>query len=334
MHLHTLHIPKATTGPGIDKDCENVITACKECQDELPSLPKEPMLSHAQPERPFQHLAVDFATCQGKNYLIMIDCYSDWPSIQLMRRDTTARSLISALRNYFSRTAVPDLLYSDGGPQFRSHELANFLLDWEVTHVTSSPGYPASNGKAEAAVKAMKQIIRRCTRQSTTDEDLLARSLLQYRNTPSRKDGLSPAQKLYGHPVQDTLSVHYRAFNRKWQLKTDGSEVRKSQTLEKTTAHFNQNAVPLPEITVGTQVAVQNRETKLFDIYGVVIDVDQFRKCSVKIANGRILIRNRKFIRKRVPNSLFSQSDKNQSSENNPIAYLRPDRNVNRLKKR
>ena len=94
--------------PGIDKDIENVITACKECQDELPSLPKEPMLSHAQPERPFQNLAVDFATCQGKNYLIMVDCYCDWPSIQLMRRDTTARSLISALRNYFSRTAVPD----------------------------------------------------------------------------------------------------------------------------------------------------------------------------------------------------------------------------------
>ena len=88
--------------------------------------------------------------------------------------------------------------------------------------------------------------------------------------------------------------------------------------------------MPLPEITVGTQVAVQNRETKLFDIYGVVVDVDQFRKYSVKIANGRILIRNRKFIRKRVPNSLLSQSDNNQSSENNPIAYLRPHRNLNR----
>ena len=61
--------------------------------------------------------------------------------------------------------------------------------------------------------------------------------------------------------------------------------------------------MPLPEITIDTQVAVQNRETKLFDIYGVV--VDQFRKYSVKTANGRILIRNHKFIRKHVPNLLF-----------------------------
>ena len=88
--------------------------------------------------------------------------------------------------------------------------------------------------------------------------------------------------------------------------------------------------MPLSEITVGTQVAVQNRETKLFDIYGVVIEVNQFRKYSVKIVNGRILIRNHKFICKRVPRSLLSQSDNNQSSENNPIACLRPHCNVNR----
>ena len=99
--------------------------------------------------------------------------------------------------------------------------------------MTSSPGYPASNRKAEAAVKTMKKIICRCTKQSTTDEDLLAQSLLQYRNTPSRKDRLSAAQKLYGHPFQDTLPVHHHSFDQKWQLKTKGSEVQKSQTLKK-----------------------------------------------------------------------------------------------------
>ena len=198
----------------IGKDIENVITACKECQDGLPPLSKESMISHIQPKRPFQHLAIDFAQCQGKNFLIMVDCNTDWPSIQLMRQNTTTRSLISGLRNYFLRTAVPDVLYSDGGPQFRSHELASFLLDWGVRHASSSPGYPSSNGEADAAVKAMKKLLRRCTKQSPIDENLLARSLLQYRNTLS-KDGSSPAQRLYGRPVQDTLPVHHRAFDPK-----------------------------------------------------------------------------------------------------------------------
>jgi len=63
--------------PGIDRDIENVIVACKEWQDDLPSLAKEPMISHAQPEGPFQYLAADFAQLDGRNYLITIDCYTD-----------------------------------------------------------------------------------------------------------------------------------------------------------------------------------------------------------------------------------------------------------------
>ena len=47
-----------------------------------------------------------------------------------MRQNTTARSLIIALREYFSRTVVPDVIWSDGGPQFPSHEFATFLLEW------------------------------------------------------------------------------------------------------------------------------------------------------------------------------------------------------------
>ena len=72
------------------------------------------------------------------------------------------------------------------------------------TSSISSPYYPQSNGKAEVAVKSMKKIIRAAWNGRHLDE----KALLQYRNTPSRRDRLSPAQKLYGHPVQDTLPAH------------------------------------------------------------------------------------------------------------------------------
>ena len=100
--------------PGIDADIERMIATCKECQDELPSLAKVPMIHHDQPERLFQHLAIGFAQCCGRNYLIMVDCCTDWPSIQIMRKDVTTKFLITALRDYFSRTAIPDILWSGG----------------------------------------------------------------------------------------------------------------------------------------------------------------------------------------------------------------------------
>ena len=45
--------------PDIDQDTEKVITACKICQDELPSLGKQPMILRTPVSRSFQELAVD-----------------------------------------------------------------------------------------------------------------------------------------------------------------------------------------------------------------------------------------------------------------------------------
>ena len=77
----------------------------------------------------------------------------------------------------------------------------------------------------------MKKIIRSSWNGRFLDNDKLCRALLQYRNTPSRKDGLSPAQKLYGHPVQDILPVHHRSFSKEWQQKFQEAEEQSRQAL-------------------------------------------------------------------------------------------------------
>jgi len=77
-----------------------------------------------------------------------------------MGKNVNAAALIMALRELFSRTAVPDLFWSYGGPQFTSRRFQDFAAQWKFKHQTSSPHYPQSNGKAEATVKSMKKIIR------------------------------------------------------------------------------------------------------------------------------------------------------------------------------
>ena len=133
--------------PGIDQDIESFVRGCRHCQDHLPSNSKEPMMSRQVPERPFQEIATDFASLGGKNFLILVDCKTDWPDIIEMGKETTAIKLIAILRDHFCHTAAADLIWSDGGPQFISSLLASFLHIWGVRHVTSSPHYPQSNGK-------------------------------------------------------------------------------------------------------------------------------------------------------------------------------------------
>ena len=152
----------------------------------------------------------------------------------------------------------------------------------------------------------MKKLIHTSWTGRSADEDLLARALLQYRNTPSRKDGLSPAQKLFGRPVQDVLPAHRRTFSSEWQKATVEIDQRVEASRETTEENYNRHAHSLTDIGVGSNVAVHNDETKQWDIYGVVVDIGPYRKYFIKLPSGRVLTRNRRFLRRRVPASLPS----------------------------
>ena len=113
--------------PGIDRDIENFVQGCRHRQYHLPSNIKEPLISKQIPDRPFQQIAVDFGSHGSRQFLIIVDCRTNWPDIIDMGKDTTAPKLIATSRDHFCRTTVPDLLWSDGGPQFTSSKLAEFL---------------------------------------------------------------------------------------------------------------------------------------------------------------------------------------------------------------
>ena len=75
--------------PGIDNDVDNVIFTCRKCQERLPSLLKEAIVIKPRPDRPFQEIAVDFCSHAGHEFLIMVDCYTDWADVVHMGRNTT-----------------------------------------------------------------------------------------------------------------------------------------------------------------------------------------------------------------------------------------------------
>ena len=145
--------------PGIDHDINNIVLACKQCQDSLPFNPREPIIFKPKPSRPFQEVAGDFCSYTGHDYLILVDCYSDWPDVIPMGHDTTTPCLIAVLKQSFCRTGVPDTFWSNQGPQFTAKLFQYFVKTWGFQHITSLPTYPQSNGKIEATTKSMKKLI-------------------------------------------------------------------------------------------------------------------------------------------------------------------------------
>ena len=68
---------------------------------------------------------------------------------------------------------------------------------------------------------------------------------------------------------------------------------------------------------VGTNVAVQNHQTKLRDIYGVTTAIDPQRQYHIKTTRGTVLIKNRRLIRRRVPASVPYFKDPEETSTEN-----------------
>ena len=193
----------------------------------------------------------------------------------------------------FCRTAVPDVVWSDGGPQFISTLFNDFSKQWGFVHKTSSPHYPQSNGKIEAIVKCMKKIITTSWGSRSLKADTMCRALLQYRNTPSHKDGQSPAQKLYSRPIQDTLPAYHCSFVPEWQHSALEAEQLAAHTLAQSESFYNTHVQHLTDIQLGSTVALQNPWTNLWDIYGMVVNISPYRRYSVKTQSGRILVCNR-----------------------------------------
>ncbi|XP_015777860.1 PREDICTED: mucin-2-like [Acropora digitifera] len=144
------------------------------------------------PHFPGKLVSQDLFALNGSAYLISVDHYEldRLPSIQ-------SSSVIQATKQHFSRHGVPHTLITDNGAQFTPEAFRPFAEKYNFKHITSSPYWSQSNGRAEAAVKSTKHILR-----TAEDADL---TLLSVRNTPPAGHTYSPAQRLFGRTLRTDL---------------------------------------------------------------------------------------------------------------------------------
>ena len=80
-----------------------------------------------------------------------------------------------------------------------AYETKRFLSDYGVHHRVSSVAFPHSNQRAELAVKSMKRLLRNnVSGDGKLNSDRFQQAVMQYRNTPNRDTGRSPAQVIFG----------------------------------------------------------------------------------------------------------------------------------------
>ena len=137
--------------PCIVQEIKDMISKYKACIEKKPSHKKESLIPSSLPWYPFQKAGVDICEKKGKNYLVAIDYYSRYIELELAKLSmTTSAAVIQELKEIFERQGILEVLVSNNGSQFSTLEFKDFIVRWDITHVTSSLKFPKSNGEAES----------------------------------------------------------------------------------------------------------------------------------------------------------------------------------------
>ena len=188
--------------PGINKTIEEVVCQCEACTQFQSQNAATPLTPTPTPLHPWQMCATDIFMLEGIDHLVVGNFYSKMILVQhLPPGQSNANKVISLLKEMFSEHGIPEVLHSDNGPQYASAQFANFCISWGITHETSSPHYPQSNGFAEACIKSVKHALQ-WAKYSGADPHL---ALLALRATPINTKLPSPAELLYQCRLRTTI---------------------------------------------------------------------------------------------------------------------------------
>ena len=272
--------------PGMNNDVREYTQKCEACRELEQSQQKEPLMSHEVPSRPWQKVGADLLTVNKKDYLVTVDYFSNFWEIDRLY-DTLSKTVIQKLKAHFARYGIPEQLITDNGPQFSSTSFRHFSIKYDIQHTTSSPHYPKSNGKAEAAVKSAKRMLKKIGK--TGEDSYLA--ILNMRNTPQQGIDLSPAQRLMGRRTKTLLPTTSNLLKADITRSDVADKLKFQQTKQQ--FYYNKNAKPLKPLEEGEVVRVKPYQlNEKWQKAKVKRRLDE-RSYEIETDDGTLLRRNR-----------------------------------------
>ena len=157
-------------------------------------------MTHLLPNLPWEVVATDCFETAGHHYCVFVDVHSDYIDICELE-DLTGQTLVNKTKQVFATHGIPVNL-SDNGPNYASHEFADFVRSWDFLLITSNPHHSQSNGRTEAAVKTMKNVIKKAKGGDAWN------ALLEWRNTVTPGTDSSPVQRLMSRHTRSFMPCH------------------------------------------------------------------------------------------------------------------------------
>ena len=113
------------------------------------------------------------------DFLIVADVFSKYILVRKLPNFTSAAVCIE-LSMIVTELGLPHIIRSDNGPCYNSKEFQQFLQCYSLTHQTSRPNHPRSNGFVERMVGVAKKLMDKAGKEGKP----WISGLFDYRVTP------------------------------------------------------------------------------------------------------------------------------------------------------
>ena len=114
--------------------------------------------------------------------LIVADVFSKYIIVRKLPNSTSAAVCIE-LFMIVTELGLPHIIRSDNSPCYNSKEFQQFLQHYNITHQTSSPNHPRSNGFVERMIRVAKKLMDKAGKEGKP----WISGLFDYRVTPVRQ---------------------------------------------------------------------------------------------------------------------------------------------------
>ena len=274
--------------PKINDDITRLIQHCQACQENQAANRKEPLQQTEIPSGPWKMLGTDIFEAKGKQYVILSDYFSKYPLIREIIAPVTSAAVTRFIEEAVSLFGVPEQIRSDNGPQYSGESFKRFCKEYGISHITSSPHYPQSNGFIERQIGWLKPIIKKCMKSGQN----INMALMNIRATPVSNNIPSPAELLMKRKITTLLpsrsEMDYDPIKQQMQNK------KHQQMLQ-----YNKTAAPndLPPLYPGQDVRVFDKTSKTWSPATVITRCPEPRSYTVQTNNGTTVRRNRVHLR-------------------------------------
>ena len=130
---------------------------------------------------PWHTLATDLFHWKRMDFLIVVDVFLKYIIVRKLP-NSTSEAVCIELSMIVTELGLPHIIRSDNDPCYNFKEFQQFLQHYSITHQTSSPNHPRSNGFVERMVRVAKKLMDKAEKEGKP----WISGLFDYRVTPVR----------------------------------------------------------------------------------------------------------------------------------------------------